>query len=353
MQRTLDSFFVKVNSVEETIQKEWKENPIPKASDTPKRPVGRPRKRKNDEDIEEIAIIRDDDAITESAGATPKRGKYARYTPNQKREILEEVELCGLRATARKWNITPSTVCTWKKEDSSSPRHKSGRIVGGGRTPTYDQETENKIAGWVHTQRDLQLSVSRDSIRRYALSISKEQFPDFKASEGWLARFMKRNNFSLRSHTSLSQKLPTDLEVRLSVFYKHLKELRMEHELDEECLIINMDEVPSVFDTVPNKTVHTRGEKDVKVQTTGGEKKHFTTVLAISAAGDYLPAMCIFKGKREPKDLKLPKGWVIQMNEKAWMNEAVMIRWINEILRPYTQRRPLCSIHFQHMLPRR
>ena len=36
--------------------------------------------------------------------------------PKEKQEILEEVELCGLRATARKWKIAPSTVATWKKE---------------------------------------------------------------------------------------------------------------------------------------------------------------------------------------------------------------------------------------------
>ena len=97
-------------------------------------------------------------------------------------------------------------------------------------------------------------------------------------------QLMKRNNFSLRSHTSLSQKLPTDLEVRLAAFYQHLPELRIEHELDEDCLLQNMDEVPMVLDTVPSGMVHARGENDVHVKTTGGEKKHFTAVLTVMAA---------------------------------------------------------------------
>lgn len=138
----------------------------------------------------------------------------------------------------------------------------------------------------------------------------------------------------------MSQKLPADLEVRLHVFYKHLKELRLEHELDEEPLLINMDKVPMVFDTVPACTVHKRGEKDVRVATTGGEKKHFTAVLSVNVAGEFLPTFTIFKGKREVKDIEAPAGWVVAVNEKAWMKEETMIRWIKEVLRPYTQRRP-------------
>ena len=55
--------------------------------------------------------------------------------------MLNEVELCGLRATARKWKIAPSTIGTWKKELACDvPRHKSGRKIGGGRKLAYDKE---------------------------------------------------------------------------------------------------------------------------------------------------------------------------------------------------------------------
>ena len=108
MQRTMDSFVVKVNSVEETIPREWKENPIPRSPVTPKRPVGRPKKRKNDKAAEEAVLIMEEESTNNRQ--SPKRGKYTVYTTKQKQEILEEADLCGLRATARKWNITPSTV---------------------------------------------------------------------------------------------------------------------------------------------------------------------------------------------------------------------------------------------------
>ena len=37
-----------------------------------------------------------------------------------------------------------------------------------------------------------------------------------------------------------------------------------------------------VFNTVPSKMVHVRGEKDVLINTTGGEKKHVTAVLSVT-----------------------------------------------------------------------
>ena len=110
MQKTLDSFFTRVNSVEETIPKAWKENPIPRAPVTPKRPVGRPKKWIEDEELEDLAMMREMPSIVHVAMPSPKRGKYAYYSPKEKMDIMEEAELCGLRATARKWNLSPSTL---------------------------------------------------------------------------------------------------------------------------------------------------------------------------------------------------------------------------------------------------
>ena len=83
----------------------------------------------------------------------------------------------------------------------------------GGRTLTYDVDIEKEIVICIQTQHKRQLSVSRHSIRRYTLALTKVNYPDFTASDGWLANFMTRNNLSLRSQMSLSQKLPADLEV--------------------------------------------------------------------------------------------------------------------------------------------
>jgi hypothetical protein len=50
-----------------------------------------------------------------------------------------------------------------------------------------------------------------------------------------------------------------------------------------------------------------------------------------------LPAMIIFKGKR-PLKLNSPRGCVVAVQEKAWVDEAMMLRWVKEIYTPFTKK---------------
>ena len=58
-----------------------------------------------------------------------------------------------------------------------------------------------------------------------------------------------------------------------------------------------MDETPMYFDIVPSRTIVKKGVKEVRVRTTGAEKRRVTVVLACTASGKTLPPMIIFKGK--------------------------------------------------------
>jgi hypothetical protein len=89
---------------------------------------------------------------------------------------------------------------------------------------------------------------------------------------------------------------------------------------------------------VPNRTVEKQGSKSVIVRSSGSEKRHVTVVLAIAANGAVLPTMIIFKGKRPLKDIKLPQDCIVTVQEKAWVDEGMMNRWIDECLRAYTHR---------------
>ncbi len=49
--------------------------------------------------------------------------------------------------------------------------------------------------------------------------------------------------------------------------------------------------------------------------------------------------MIIFKGKRQLK-LTHPESIVVRVQQKAWMDESLMLEWIDICLRSYTGRRP-------------
>ena len=75
-------------------------------------------------------------------------------------------------------------------------------------------------------------------------------------------------------------------------------------------------------------TVNKKSAKSVTIQTTGHEKASFTVVLGCCASGDKLPPMLIFKRKTAIKG-KLPAGVLVSNNEKGWMDQLQMTKWID------------------------
>ena len=142
----------------------------------------------------------------------------------------------------------------------------------------------------------------------------------FHASAGWCTRFMNRNNLVLRQKTKICQRLPADLEEKITSFQRFVIKERKCHSYPLS-QIGNMDETP-VFFLPPFK-------QTVAVRTTGHEKNHFTTVLGCMADGTKLPPMVIFKRKTMPKE-KFPVGVIVHVHQKGWMDTDRMLIWLQK-----------------------
>jgi hypothetical protein len=160
---------------------------------------------------------------------------------------------------------------------------------------------------------------------------------NFKASTGWLQKFMTRHNLSLQTKTSISQKLPPQLEKKIEGFLNEVRILCTKNLYLFE-VIVNMDETPMYFDMLSSKTVSTKGVKEVRVRSCGAEKRRLTVALSCTASGKMLPALAIFKGKR-PLKFKPPPDVLVAVQEKGWMNADLMHRWLKAVVLPYTHGR--------------
>lgn len=152
---------------------------------------------------------------------------------------------------------------------------------------------------------------------------------DFKATRGWCNRFMNRKGLVLRRRTKIAQKLPCDLESKITSFQRYIIQIRRNHNFPLTC-IGNMDETPMNFDMISNRTVEAKGSKTILVKTTGHEKTHFTVVLSCMADGTKLKPMIIFKRKTMPK-VKFPAGVYVHMHENGWMDEGGVKLWLEHI----------------------
>ena len=94
---------------------------------------------------------------------------------------------------------------------------------------------------------------------------------EFKASEGWLYRFMQRNKISLRRKTTVSQRLPRDLVPKIASYIMTVRQKRWNYNYDLP-FIGAMDETALCLDMPAATTLDFRGERSIPIKTSGHEK---------------------------------------------------------------------------------
>ena len=112
--------------------------------------------------------------------------------------------------------------------------------------------------------------------------------PEFKASVGWYVNWKRRHSITLRTKTTLAQRLPNDLEEKIVQFHRFIIAARHRHGYSLS-RIFNMDETPMRFEMPSSRTLEFSGSRTVPVKSCGAEKRSFTVTLAVAADGKKLP----------------------------------------------------------------
>ena len=276
---------------------------IPKA----KKPVGRPRKRPREDPGTQVQPSRRRDTSQGSCeSSNPSKKVRAAYTVEKKQQVVKYAKVHSIYQASKHFHISPGTIGPWMKIDFSKENTLLFRVAGSGRKLSYPIEKEERLVAWVLEQRDLHLAVTIQHIIDQAILTIQPSTPSFQGTRGWVQKFMRRNNLSLRAKTSIAQKLPAALEEKMAAFLRSVREARKQSKYPDN-MIINMDETPMYFDMTTNKTVNLKGAKTVSVRSTGADKRRLTAVLAATSDGKMLPPMIIFKGKRALKNISVPR----------------------------------------------
>ena len=139
-----------------------------------------------------------------------------------------------------------------------------------------------------------------------------------KYSTGWFARFMKRSKRvitgtcrDVTAHSAAMKNMKIeDFRQKINALPKHIT-------------LVNMDETPVYFNSIPNRTVTSKGEKHVKARVAGDEKKRVPVVLGCCSNGEKLPPMVITK--QSLRGVTVPQGMLLRRQPKAWMTSDLML----------------------------
>ena len=132
--------------------------------------------------------------------------------------------MSSIGAAEQKFGVDRKRIREWIQNESKIQNKVSSKnqgsfakkLDGGGRN-IKDMNLEEMLLEWITLQRSKSLRVSRKLIQRKARiyaeekAASKGQMNDFRASEGWLEKFMSRNGLSLRRRTTQAQKTPEQI----------------------------------------------------------------------------------------------------------------------------------------------
>ena len=165
---------------------------------------------------------------------------------------------------------------------------------------------------------------------RQAIASFNELYPEsniaFKASNGWLTRFWKRNEITFRRATNDGQKIPQNAPELCDAFLDDMQNLK------EYDFIMNMDETPCDFDIPSSSTFDFKSVNTVKMKTTGNEKLRFTAVLTagVKKVGNEfsavrLPPMLIFKNLKKAPKGKFPPGMAVLGSKGGTMTQNFMV----------------------------
>uniref|UniRef100_A0A6G5A925 Putative pogo transposable element n=1 Tax=Rhipicephalus microplus TaxID=6941 RepID=A0A6G5A925_RHIMP len=273
-------------------------------------------------------------------------GTRRQFTAAFKRKVIEFAEVNGNMAAQRQFGVSEKSVRYWRNQKSKLSVCNARKTSFRGRRAVHP-ELEDKVADFVREYRAKSLPVNAELIRSKAVELAREaglSKKDFKGSIYWVRRFMRRKGFALRRRTSICQKLPEMYEDKLIEFQLYVNNLRRQHGymLGQ---IGNADETPVWFDMPSSTTVCERGAKEVRLLSTGSEHSRFTVMLCCTADGRKLPPFIIFKRKTMPKEA-FPRDVVVRVNEKGYMDEALMREWIRTVW----NRRPGALLQRRNML---
>ena len=284
---------------------------------------------------------------TPSAPSMPRR---RRITNAEKLAMLRTIQRriaagCSINKACFDLKICPKQYRDWIKNIHaialSNPRAKSS-FPG---PKSILAPVEKDLLAFIFQLREQGFAVSIKMILAKASTLMRS-FRDKSSSAKYhsVSRWVRHHGLVHRMGTHVSQKAPSEIAKLADDFMEYIRPVISQPNRSED-YIINMDQTPVPFTFHSTKTLELVGTRTVNIRKSTNDTKRVTCALTVTASGRVLTPFLIFKGvpggriaKREfstyPEDIL----YACQIN--AWMDEAAMLFWVQNILKPYVEMAP-------------
>lgn len=166
----------------------------------------------------------------------------------------------------------------------------------------------------------------------------------FIAKSAAVRRFVKAHSLVYRMGTHESQRPPGEVAEEATGYMTIVRQLVTGPHRHLRW-IMNMDQTPVYFSMGPKRTLESKGTKTIHVRTSTSDTKRATVAVTICADGTVLPSVQVFKGAPNGRIAKtefstFPPNHQYHCQAAAWMDETVMIAWVDGPLAEHVAQAP-------------
>ena len=307
--------------------------------------------RETEEVTKEVVVL-------ENKGA--KRGKYIKWTAEERAEIGEHAVRNGVTQTVRHFKgkyprITKQTVSDFKKAFIKAKQAVNGPVseIGfrkRGRPALLPDDLMTKTIETIEALRLKGAPVTAPVINAIAKGIVMANDRTILVEHGGYLSLsydwgrnvlyrMAREGKKMAMRMATTAKIPVApgllQEVKLS-FQRKIKTLKEKYSVPED-LILNFDQTPLSYVSSGSHTLHNKGAKSVPL-VGKGKKKQITGTFTVTMSGNFLPMQLIYEGKTPrslPQGITFPDGFNLTFTPNHWSNEDKVIEHLEKIVFPF------------------
>ena len=282
---------------------------------------------------------------------TPKRQRKV-MTLHDKVQLLDMInEGKSYAAVGRHFGVNESTVRYIKKNEHAIRVSVDTNFCGSAKMAKSVRnksivKMESALALWIESLRNRSIPLDKKIIQRKALKLYS-QFTrrqsgastaaddgEFRASNGWFDRFVKR--YQLRFGKAHGEAASADTEVAAK-YPEAFKKLVEEKGYKPE-QVFNMDETGLFWKKLPSRTCLMKDE--LNAPGFKAQKDRVTLIMCGNAAGWMIKPGLIYKSAK-PRALKhknlntLPVFWM--HNSKAWITKLLVTNWFHQCFIPQVE----------------
>ncbi|XP_055836643.1 uncharacterized protein LOC129905229 [Episyrphus balteatus] len=252
----------------------------------------------------------------------------------------------SINFAAKIYNVPATTLRRHLKNSSANKQLGASACLGA--------EIETKICNHIKKLQAHGFAPTRESVCKMAYSIAEQyNIPHRfskdlkKAGRGWLELFLNRHpDLAIRKAEGVSQARVLGMNRQeVATYFDLLEKILIENNLMGKARnIFNMDETGCQLNNKPELVVAEKGSKNVAAITSAGKGETITVIACCNAEGNFLPPVCVFKGKNKKPEFEdgMPPGSVVYMGEKsAYVTSEFFFLWLKEHFVP---RKPMGKV---------